>query len=192
MKRLPSIQAPGRSFLLFCLFLFTVSFPAFLFSGQEILVRLDYPSFPGDFYASGNVSFPPGGLPSEYNVIVKAAESAREIPSGVKILKLWPDGSIQSAEITFPANSKTKEEYILAYGDEVKRKKSFTEAAVLPTVSFSVSGAPKRTEKVNMEVGQINVRVDKSPNLYYYWHLLPIILLIYFTCYRSRKTKKVL
>lgn len=152
------------------------------------MVRFDYPSFPGDFYASGNVSFPPGGLPSEYNVIVKAAESTREIPSGVKILKLWPDGSVQSAEITFPANSKTKEEYVLAYGGEIKRKKSFTETAVLPAVSFSVGGAPKRTEKVDLEVGQINVRVDQSQDFYYYWHLLPIILLIYFTCRRSRKT----
>ena len=192
MKRLPSLQPPGSSFLVFCLFLFMISFPVLLLSGQEIPVRLDYPSFPGDFYASGNVSFPPGGLPSEYNVIVKTAESAREIPSGVKILKLWPDGSIQSAEITFPANSKIKEEYVLAYGNEIKRKKSFTEAAVLPAVSFFIGGAPKRTEKVDMDVGQINVRVDKSPNLYYYWHLLPIILLIYFTCYRSRKTKKTL
>ena len=165
-----------------------ISFPVLLLSGQEIPVRLDYPSFPGDFYASGNVSFPPGGLPSEHNVIIKTAESSREIPSGVKISKRWPDGSVQSAEITFPANSKTKEEYVLAYGADVARKKSFTETAVLPAVSFSVGGAPKRTEKLDMAVGQINVRVDKSPDLYYYWHLLPIILLIYFTCYRSRKT----
>lgn len=191
MKRLFLFRVSDRPFLVLSLFLFTLSFPAFLFSSQEIPIQFEYPFFSGDFYASGNVSFPPGGLPSKHNLIIKAAKSEREIPSQTKILELWPDGSIQSAEITFPANSKIKEEYVLVYGKELKCKKSFSEAAVLPTVSFSVSGAPKRAEKVNAEVGQINVRVDRSPGLYYYWHLLPIIALIYFTCNRSRKTKKL-
>lgn len=162
-----------------------------LFAAQALLIDFTYPSFTGDFYVSGNVAFAPGIVKSEDDVIVKSHGTDEEIPTKITILQKWPDSSILSAEITFVANSARKESCELLYGPEIRRKKIFTETAVLPTISFSVGGLPKISEKVDIDVGQINVRVDKSHGLYYYWHAIPIVIFIALAFYRYRRTKKV-
>lgn len=162
-----------------------------LFAAQALLIDFTYPTFTGDFYVSGDVSFPPAAVKSEDNIIVKSRGWDKEVPTMIRILQTWPDGSILSAEITFVANSARKESYELLYGPEIRRKKIFTETAVLPTISFSVGGLPKISEKVDIDVGQINVRVDKSHEFYYYWHIIPIVIFIALTFYRYRRIKKV-
>lgn len=177
-----------------------------------------YPDFAGDFYLTGKVAFPPGAVQSEDNLLVKSknlppplSSPARgedslatslplegggvgggEIPCKVDVLQRWPDGSILSAEVTFAANSSRKREYVISYGDEVNRRGKITRLAVLPSVAFSVGGVPKSTENLDIDVGQINVRVDRSPGIRYYWYLLPITAVIIFSFVRSRSSGKAL
>jgi len=180
-----------RGLIFFC----TVSFFLFsaicyVYAAQEAPVSLDYPSFEGDFYASGKVFFPPSSVKSERNIIVGLTDTSSEIPSKITILSKWPNGSIQSANIIFAANSASKKKYVVIFGEDVLRKKSFTQPAVLPTVSFSTAGAPKTVEEIDLNVGQINVRVDKSPDLFYYWHIVPVMILIGIAYYRSQRLNK--
>lgn len=160
-----------------------------LYAAQDFSVYFTDPDFAGDFYLSGNIVFPPSAVKSEENVLVKFSESGEEVPSRVTVLRKWADGYLLRAEIIFAANSSLKRNYLISYGEDIKRRKVFYQTAVLPTVSFSVVGSPKTAENVNLDVGQINVRVDKSPKFYYYWHMAPIILIILFSYLRYRRTR---
>ena len=175
----------------FILLIIVLLFTGRLFAAQDIPVHFTYPSFTGDFYVSGNVYFPPGVVKSKDDVIVKSHKSGEEVPTKIAVLRRWPDGSVLSAEIIFVANAARKQDYVLLYGDGIQRRKNFTETAVLPTISFSVAGVPKISEKVNVDVGQINVRVDRSHDIHYYWHIIPIVILITLSYYRYRKTNKI-
>jgi len=161
-----------------------------VYGSQEFSINFKYPSFKGDFYLSGIITFQPGAVMSEKNVIVRSLDSKNEIPTKIKIINKWADGSVLDADIVFAANSAFKQGYALLYGDDVKRDKIFSETAVLPALSFSTGGMPKASENIDVNVGQINVRVDKSSNFYYYWHVIPIVLLLLVTYYRHRRTKK--
>jgi len=164
--------------------------PGFIFAAERLPVNLVYPSYRGDFYASANLSFAPGAVAAEDRLAVKTTDTQEEIPAKIAVRQHWPDGSIMNADVTFAANETRKRPYAIEYGDDVRAKKRFTEAAVLPVVAFSTAGAPRTSENMNLEVGQINVRVDKSPGIRYYWHLLPILLLVALTCYRARRTRQ--
>ncbi len=161
------------------------------FASQELTINFEYPSFKGDFYVSGKVSFAPSSVRSERNISVRVMDKKDEVSAKIAVLNTWPDGSVQSAQIIFAANSATKYSYTLFFGEDVVRKKSFNETAVLPSISFSVGGAPMMVEQVDVSVGQINVMVDKSPSIYYYWNIIPIVLLIALAYYRSRKAQGV-
>jgi hypothetical protein len=152
-------------------------------------INLEYPSFQGDFYAAGSVSFPPGAVRSADQILVRASESGDEIATCIREIQTWPDGSLRRADVLFAANNARPANYELVFGDEVRRTRLFKEPAVLPTVAFAVSGAPRAAEIMDVNVGTINVRVDRSPRIYYYWHLAPILLMIGLTWYRARRAK---
>ena len=107
------------------------------------------------------------------------------------VIQNWPDGSVLNADIMFPVNSEKRHIYLISYGPEIRRKKSFPEPAVLPVVTFAVAGAPKQSEDINLEVGQINVRVDKSVGVRYYWNIVPLVLLLSLTWYRTKKVNQM-
>jgi len=176
-----------RFIVFFFLLMLVTPIPAFCM--QELSIDLSYPSYSGDFYASGTVTFPPGTVADNNHVKVVAKQTNEEVATKITILEYWLDGSIMSAEIRFAANSARKRTYSVIFGSDVKRTKNFSNAAVLPTVSFSVVGSPKDAENMNLDVGQINVRVDRSPNVRYWWHLLPIAGLITLTVIRYKKRK---
>lgn len=171
--------------------LLVLLFSGMLSASQDIPIFFNYPSFKGDFYVSGRVPFSPGAVKSKENIIVRSHKPEEEVPTKIEILRKWADGSVLSAEIIFVANVSGKWNYTLSCGDEIQRRKIFTETAVLPTISFSVGGAPKIFERVDIDVGAINVRIDKSHDIYYYWHIIPILILIALLYYRSKRTKKI-
>lgn len=150
-------------------------------------IDFEYPLFQGDFYVAGTVSFPPGTVRSAEQLRVQSSESGEEMATCIKGIQTWPDGSLRKVEIIFPANNTRPMEHVLVFGEEIKRSRVFTEPAVLPTIAFAVSGAPRAAETMDISVGAINIRVDRSPRIYYYWHLVPIILLIFLTGYRTRR-----
>ena len=151
-------------------------------------IGFQYPDFTGDFYLTGNVAFPPGTVKSEENFLVRSLVPSEEIPCKAGVLQHWPDGSILSAELTFSANSSQKREYVIFYGADVRRRKKLAQLAVLPAAAFSVGGVPKSTERLDVNVGQINVRVDRSPGVRYYWYILPIVAILILMVVRSRRT----
>lgn len=161
-----------------------------VFGAQEFVARFTYPDLAGDFYAAGNLSFPPAAVASDRNIMVYTREDQAEIPVKTVVLGSWPDGSVMNADIMFAANPARKKTYVVSWGADVRRTKSFSEAGVRPVVTFSVAGTPLQSENVDLEVGQINVRVDRSLSLRYYWHAVPIIFLICATCYRAWKVSR--
>lgn len=171
------------------LFLF-FSLTCFVSGSSQIKIDFDYPSINGDFYVSGNVFFPPSSVYDTSNIAVIDEKTKKEVPSKITVLEKWFDDSILSAEIIFSANQQRKTEYSILYGKDVKRKRSFSESAVLPTVSFITPGTGKTTENLDISVGQLNVRVDRSPSIRYWWYLGPMFVLIFLTLIRTRRTIK--
>jgi len=157
---------------------------------QKSSVNFAYTTYSGDFYVSGDVFFPPGAVESEENILVKTHPEEQEVSTFVNVLKQWADGSLLTAEIMFVANASRKTEYYLFYGKEIKRKKKFSKTAVLPTVSFSMAGLPKISEEMNLDVGEINVIVDKSSAIRYYGYAVPIAIIIFLTYFRFLKARK--
>lgn len=161
-------------------------------AAERLPIDFSWPAFSGDFYVTGSVSFPPGAVKGARNIQVRAGEPPEETPVKVTIGDTWPDGSALSADITFAANRERRSDYSLHYGDDVTGKKTFRETAVLPHVSFSTGGAPRAAENVDMSVGQLNVTIDRSPDIYYYWHILPIVAIVVVTYLRGRRAGRAL
>ena len=157
---------------------------------DKLEIYFDYPSFEGDFYLSGLVSFPPGRLKSLKNIKIVSSKSEKEITSKITVLKKWPDGSVLNAEVMFVPELSDSYDYVIVYGENIIREKILSETAVLPTISFSVGGAPKTTEDMDISVGEINVRVDRSPGIFYYWHIIPVLLLVGLTYYRAKRVNR--
>ncbi len=156
------------------------------YAAERSPIDFDYPAFTGDFYVSGTVYMPPGAVPTDRNVRVETS-GRLERATFIKILERWPDGSLMSVEIMFAANSGRRTEYFLHYGENVTRRRILTKTAVLPTVSFSTVGLPRTSERVDVDVGEINVTVDRSPAIYYYAYAVPLIGLLLVTFVRSRR-----
>jgi hypothetical protein len=154
---------------------------------EELSIDFNYPAFRGDFYVCGSVTFPPGAVASPENLRVSTVSPAREVAAKKRVTDTWPDGSVLSMEVTFEANGERRREYRIAYGPDVKGKKIIAEAAVLPSIPFSLGGAPLTTENVNLDVGQLNVTVDRSPGIHYYWHMIPIVFISALAVIRSRR-----
>jgi hypothetical protein len=157
-------------------------------ASQKTDLLLEYPEFEGDFYAEGILSFPPRAVPSDANLAVCSAEGV-ETESKVAVLKSWADGSLQKVQVVFPANAARRQKYQLVFGVEVSRSKKLAQTAVLPAVSFYAAGAPRAVENIDLNIGTLNVRVDRSPGISYYWHILPITFLGWLTWYRSRRLR---
>ena len=159
-------------------------------AAQEFAIQFEYPTFSGDFYLSGTVSFPPGNVRSEDQIAVFAATPPGEVQSKIQAITRWPNGAILKASVLFPANESRPSAYTLRFGEDVLRRSSFSEAAVLPAVSFAVGGVAKAVEAMDVNVGQINVRVDRSSAFHYYWHGFPITLILALTWWRTRRTRQ--
>ncbi|GEM_PF-1059597 len=178
-------------------FLITLSILLFLITSPMALgmertaIDFTYPSISVEFYVSGAVTFPPGLVKMKQNIQV-LKDGLEEVPIKLTIQESWPDGSILNAEVIFVASTSRRASYLLCYGDDVKGIRRMEKTAVLPTIAFSVGGAPRTEEKVNVDVGTLNVIVDRSPPLYYYWHIIPITLIIVMVIIRARRTGKTL
>ncbi|MCM8784778.1 MAG: hypothetical protein NC827_04980 [Candidatus Omnitrophica bacterium] len=157
---------------------------------ENLSVDFSYPDLKGDFYVNGKISFPSGSIYSDNNISVYDSKTHEEIPSKITITEKWPDSSILEVEILFLANTEKQRKYIISYGKDIKRKKKFTQTAVLPIISASIGKTPQTNEIINMPVGELLVKVDKSPDIRYYWYTVPMFALIFLTLYRARKTLK--
>lgn len=163
---------------------------SFCLSSERLTINFLYPSLSGDFYVNGKVSFPPSSVLTEDNITVTDFNTGEEIPTKITVLERWPDNSILEIEILFPANTNKQRRYILNYGDDIKRKKKITQTSVLPIINASIGKTPQPTESINIDVGELLVKVDKSSDIRYYWYILPILFLISLTIYRTIKNTR--
>ena len=159
-------------------------------AAQEFAIQFEYPGFRGDFYLGGTVSFPPGNVRTEDQIAVFSATPPGEVPSKIVAVTRWPDGAILKANVLFPANEDRPTSYTLRFGEDIRRRRVISEAAVLPAVSFAIGGAAQTVEAMDVNVGQINVRVDRSSSLFYYWHALHIALILALTWWRARRVRQ--
>ncbi|HPP11937.1 MAG TPA: hypothetical protein PKW42_04315, partial [bacterium] len=104
---------------------------------------------------------------------------------------IWPDGSVQRVEVIFTVAAGQAGHYVLVYGQDVNQKSFLRETAVLPTVSFSLAGLPPPAENMDLPVGQINVRVERSPDIRYYWHLTPLAAIVFLLFLRRRRWNRM-
>ncbi|HOK56119.1 MAG TPA: hypothetical protein PKV21_04555 [bacterium] len=159
-------------------------------SSEKLSIDFTYPSLKGDFYVNGKVSFSPSSVISEDNITVNDFNSGEEIPTKITVLERWPDNSILEAEILFPANTNKQRKYVLTYGIDVKRKNKFSQTSVLPIINASIGKTPVSTESINIDVGELLVKVDRSPEVRYYWYIIPLLTLLFFTIFRTIKNSK--
>ena len=103
---------------------------------------------------------------------------AREVPIRVTGEVPYPDGSLMFVDISFPVTlaEVRSHRYWLASAPRGRASEYQPEAGVeLPVLTFVLreesAAAPP---SIDMPVGEMMVRVDQHPGLYYYWYLVPM------------------
>jgi hypothetical protein len=128
----------------------------------------------------GTLSLTPGALSSAKRFMILEEPGSREVPIQVTGEVPYPDGSLVFVDICFPVTlaEVRSHQYWLAPAPQGRASEYQPEvgAEKLPVMTFVLSeesGPP--TPTMDMTVGQMLVRVDQHPGVYYYWYLVPLV-----------------
>lgn len=130
----------------------------------------------------GALSFVPGVVTSPDQFRIVEEPGSREVPVAVVGEVPYPDGSLMFVEICFPLTleqARSKQYWLTADPEGRSLHYDYDPEGGLPTLEFSLrevgeqSGEPVGPS-LDMTVGELMVRVDQHPELYYYWYLIPI------------------
>jgi len=137
----------------------------------------------------GVLSFVPGVVTSADRFRIVEEPGGREVPLAVVGEVPYPDGSLMFVEVCFPLTLEqlqSKQYWLTAAPEGRSLHYEYDPRGRLPRLEFSLrevgeeSGEPvesKRSEtqpSLDMPVGELMVRIDHHPELYYYWYLIPI------------------
>jgi len=152
---------------------------------EQASIQFDAPLPQGRCVALGTVEFPVGALRSSDSI--RVLSGALEVPAAMVASDSWPDGSIMSVDLAFPVEDATQP-YSVQWGAQRRNAVyEFTPRSNLKTVSFSTG--PSAGPSLDVQVGQLTVRVDKHPGLYYYWYLVPIAAILAALIYRKARLR---
>ena len=100
------------------------------------------------------------------------------MPVAVLEVVPYPDGSLMFVEVSFPVTLpevRTHQYWLEAAPEGRQAHYRYDPEAGLPTLEFSlVENDGSATTDINLPVGELMVRVEEHPELYYYWYLIPI------------------
>jgi hypothetical protein len=133
------------------------------------------------------VDFDAGVLPSADTLRVVLEPGAVEVPAAVTGAVPWPDGSVMAANLAFPAEDVQVRngQFWVVWGETPRaRTFQFSASSQGRTVPF-VIGAPPPAPVLDMQAGQLVVRLDKHPEYFYYWYLIPIGAILALLIYRK-------
>ena len=115
--------------------------------------------------------------PTQFRIVAVSDEpGGGEVPFAVLGEARWPDGSLMAVELCFPlaAEDVADTRYWLEPADSTSPK-WYTGPRDLPRLRFRLNeSAQEAPVDVGVDVGEMMVRVDQRPELYYYWYLIPI------------------
>ena len=148
-------------------------------AAERRFLDIERPPKPGRCLVSGTVFFNPGKLASADSIRILETPDLMNIGLEVLFSEEWPGGNgIMSADIAFVITDdalRTKS-FILEWGME-KRVKNAEVDRTLPEVHFNL-GREVSADNVQLPVGTLTVKVRKHPELFYYWYLLPIGIIL--------------
>lgn len=148
-------------------------------AAERRFLDIERPQKPGSCLVSGTVFFNPGKLSSADSIRILETPDLLEIGLKVLFFEKWPGGNfIMSADIAFVTTDKAlrTKSFILEWGMG-KREKSAEVDRSLPEVHFNL-GREAAADNVQLPVGTLTVKVRKHPELFYYWYLLPIGIIL--------------
>ncbi len=155
------------------------------YSVNRKLIKVE--TIPGTvkYKAVGLVPFPPEVISSTANLRIINALSNREVPSFIIEESRWPDNSLMLVKIGFVVESEgwQTQQYWLEWGKEISR--SSARARELPETTFHlVEGLPDEAEDI-INVGTMIIKVEQQAAVRYYWHLVPITVLLSIVIWRK-------
>ncbi len=147
------------------------------------LIEVEAPATGGKYLATGTVELAPGVVTDlkQFRIVSPSDEPGGQVvPFAVLSEVRWPDGSLMAVQLAFPVTAKDVAErryWLESAGSGPPEQ--YTGPRDLPVLRFrlSESSEPVRVH-LDMDVGQLMVRVDQHPELYYYWYLIPIACIL--------------
>jgi len=135
-----------------------------------------------------------GALSSADKLRAAILPGDEEVPLAVLETSRWPDGSLMIARVAFPAAASAGAGRTLWIAwDGPARARNFIPDSNAPRAAFSVGPEQESSETrasqssivMAAPVGQMMARLDRHPELYYYWHLIPIAAILGLLIYRK-------
>jgi hypothetical protein len=141
----------------------------------------------------GTLSFVPGALTSTtgFRILEEPSEvpdpsvrrgadsGSREVPIQVTGEVAYPDGSLMFVDVCFPvtlAEARSHRYWLVAAPEGRAKEYQPEPGASLPVITFVLpEESGSAPPAIDMTVGQMMVRVDQHPGLYYYWYLVPLV-----------------
>ena len=148
-------------------------------AAERRFLDIERPQKPGSYLVSGTVFFNPGKLASTDSIRLLETPDLKDVGLSVLFSEEWPGGNgIMSADLAFVTTDEAlrTKSFILEWGMG-KREKNAAVDRSLPEVHFNL-GREAAAGNVQLPVGTLTVKVRKHPELFYYWYLLPIGIIL--------------
>ena len=144
-----------------------------------------------EFFVKGEVAFPPSSLKSRDNFRIVGADK-KEAEKYIIKENLWFDNSIMLLEVGFSGKKDQERSLFIEWGKEVKSTSKINAKKDIKSVEFKIfDSSSDITIQKSVNVGTMMVQVDMRADIYYYWYLVPILIILGLLLYRKYKTRNI-
>lgn len=162
-----------------------------LFCLERKPIVFSLPEGKNEFFVKGEVAFLPSSLKSKDSLHI-VDSNKNEINKYILKETLWFDNSVMLLEIGFYGKKNMERSLFIEWGKEIKSSNKQLTQKDIKSVEFKIFDftadivIPK-----SVNVGTMIVQVDKRADIYYYWYLIPIFIILGLLFYRKFKMRKL-
>ena len=162
-----------------------------LFCLERKPIVFSLPEGKEEFFVKGEVAFPPSSLKSKNNFRIIGADK-KETEKYIIKENLWFDNSIMLLEVGFLGKKAQERSLFIEWGKEVKSTSTIEAKKDIKSVEFKIfDSSSDITIQKSVNVGTMMVQVDTRADIYYYWYLVPILIILGLLFYRKYKTRNI-
>ncbi len=156
-------------------------------AAERRLLTIEDPPSPGTYRVVGTFYFNPGMLDSPDQVRVFSLSETSAVDLFLLDSETWPGDGVMCVTVGFVAtrDDLLDRPYSVEWGGARQTLANKTHAG-LPTLRMEMETTPAG-DRSGLPVGTMVVKVRKHPEIYYYWYLIPIAIVVLVLVYRKFK-----